>query len=98
SNDYARTVAGAIAGGTISAMTGGKFASGAMSGAMQAAMMGGGPGEQKSRRQRGDTSQGTKTGAPTELLDTLMRSEKSIDRLIAAKAAIKIFGIEGEDY
>jgi RHS repeat-associated protein len=36
----ARTVTGAIVGGTISRMTGGKFANGAVTGAIQAAMMG----------------------------------------------------------
>ncbi|HWU71511.1 MAG TPA: hypothetical protein VN017_09190, partial [Pseudoxanthomonas sp.] len=39
-NYFARTVMGAIIGGTISEATGGKFANGAITGAFQAAMMG----------------------------------------------------------
>jgi hypothetical protein len=40
-NNVGRTITGALVGGTISEATGGKFANGAVSGAIQAAMMGG---------------------------------------------------------
>jgi RHS repeat-associated protein len=56
-NSVVRTAVGAIVGGTISDATGGKFANGALSGAIQAAMAGGTSDEQRFTAEPGnDTS------------------------------------------
>ena len=92
-NNIGRTITGALVGGTISEATGGKFANGAVSGAIQAAMA-------------GDQKRGFASNNPEERLDLsdvpnarlrrLMTSSDPDDRVTAAKEAANIFGISDE--
>jgi RHS repeat-associated protein len=95
-NDVGRTITGALAGGTISEITGGKFANGAMSGAIQAAMAKP-PVSDKSVEASADVPQDL-SGVPTSELREKMLSDNPLDRVEAARVAIKQFDIEGSGY
>ncbi|SFK74644.1 RHS repeat-associated core domain-containing protein [Lysobacter sp. cf310] len=91
-NDLGRALTGALLGGTISELTGGKFANGAVTGAIQAALAGG-----LQRRGFASDTYDEKTDlrdVPNDHLRKLMASTDPNDRVTAARAAARHFGIK----
>lgn len=78
-----RATRGALIGGSISALTGGKFANGAVSGAIQGAMMGKPPEPRRSDALRFGNGDGTE-GAPSSLVD-MIRDPSKREQLLNEK-------------
>ncbi|HCF2456845.1 TPA: VCBS repeat-containing protein [Pseudomonas aeruginosa] len=97
-NDITRTAVGALVGGTLSVATGGKFANGAVSGAIQGALARNSVQKREGRRAQPKVPIQEATGAPTREIAQWMRSHKPEDRILAARAAIEYFQIRGDGY